>query len=153
MHSGQTSCKVKYSDSLQRRSPEESQGIRKAKHSPALQRWLQEPPDQSYFTGLSQQVKPRVKKSLKKVPWTPLSPSQDLHSLPIRIITQNTEDVGGAIGRENCAICLPPKQPSVEPPNSAETKTPTSSDKAAIEPDEPRLLARKVYTVLGSSLL
>jgi hypothetical protein len=152
MHSGQTSCKVKYHDSLQRQYREDSRAIREVKLSPAIQRWLQEGSKESYFIGLSPSAKCWDEKSSKKDPRTPLSISPYRYNLPTRIATANTEKAGGAIGGENPAVFPLPQQPSIESPDSTETENSTSADRGAIEPDELKLLARKVYTVLGSAV-
>jgi hypothetical protein len=130
MHSGKAPSREKYPGGLQRVPHENTKGSHEPKPSHALQRWLQELPKQGY--------------------WNHISISRPWYNLPTRIVTKTTETVNSTTGQENTAFHPTPPQPTVDPDNSTESESRTNSDKKPIEPDELRLLARKVYTALGS---
>jgi hypothetical protein len=116
--------------------------------SPSLGRRLEESPEEGHSLALSPYLGRWVEKGPEKGHWNALTLSKPTCNLPARTFAKEAEKV--AIGRDNYTTCPLPQQPLVDSDESTESENPTSSNKEAVEPDEVRLLARKVYTVLGS---
>lgn len=150
MRSVEAPSKVKYAGRGQQSTFNNSQAFPKAKCSPALERWLQERPEEGHWTLFSPSIQRWIAASPEKDPWSPFSVLGRSHQLPIRLISKDIEKINTVINPVSPAIHQLPQHSPADPDDSTDTDTPPSSDKEAIEPDELRLLARKVYTVLGA---
>jgi hypothetical protein len=148
MHGGKANSKEEYSGGLQHLPYDNFKHFSKPKRLRTSQPFIQKRPEEGHSTGLPPSLGRWLAESPKEGHWNALTLSKPTCNLPARTFAKEAEKV--AIGRDNYTTCPLPQQPLVDSDESTESENPTSSNKEAVEPDEVRLLARKVYTVLGS---